>query len=121
MSPNPNLNFATEYWIDAWQRSILTLDMLRERGNICLEHNAQNAPNVLSFAFEPVRDGRTLPRPVNYVLVRILPPAVPARTDHRGLVRTRSGARRRGRSAPSRGRGQAGHRHQLPSRLGGHD
>jgi hypothetical protein len=50
MSPGPNVNFATEYWIDAWQRSILTLDMLRERGNICLEHNAQNAPNVLSFA-----------------------------------------------------------------------
>ncbi|MGZ5901337.1 MAG: DUF3141 domain-containing protein [Reyranella sp.] len=75
MSPGPSLNFATEYWIDAWQRSILTLDTLRERGNICLEHNAQNAPNVLSFEFEPVRDGRTLPRPVNYVLVRILPPA----------------------------------------------
>ena len=35
---------------------------------------AKNAPHVLSFAFEPVRDGRTLPRPVNYVLVRIVPP-----------------------------------------------
>ena len=23
-----------EYWIDAWQRSILTLDVLRQRGNI---------------------------------------------------------------------------------------
>jgi pimeloyl-ACP methyl ester carboxylesterase len=70
----PNVNFFQDYWVDAWQRSILTLDVLRERGNICLEHNAQNAPNVLSFEFEPVRDGRTLPKPVNYVLVRIVPP-----------------------------------------------
>jgi pimeloyl-ACP methyl ester carboxylesterase len=73
MSPSPNLNFATEYWIDAWQRSILTLDLLRERGNISLEHSAQNAPNVLSFKFEPILDGRTLPKPVNYALVRIVP------------------------------------------------
>ena len=75
MSPTQNLNFVQEYWVDAWQRSILSLDVLRERGNIYLEHNAQNAPNVLSFAFELVRDGRTLPRPVNYALVRIVPPA----------------------------------------------
>ena len=73
MSQTPNLNFIQEYWIDAWQRSILTLDLLRERGNISIEHSAQNAPNVLSFKFEPIRDGRTLPRPVNYVLVRIIP------------------------------------------------
>ena len=73
MSASPNFNFATEYWIDAWQRSILTLDLLRERGNISLEHSAQNAPNVLSFKFEPILDGRTLPKPVNYALVRIVP------------------------------------------------
>ena len=75
MSQIPNLNFVQEYWVDAWQRSILTLDLLRERGNISVEHSAQSAPNVLSFEFEPIRDGRTLPRPVNYVLVRVLPPA----------------------------------------------
>ena len=39
MSASPSLNFATEYWIDAWQRSILTLDTLRERGNISLDDN----------------------------------------------------------------------------------
>ena len=74
MSASPNLNFATEYLIDAWQRSILTLDTLRERGNTALERSTQNAPNVLSFKFEPVLDGRTLPKPVNYVLVHIVPP-----------------------------------------------
>jgi pimeloyl-ACP methyl ester carboxylesterase len=62
-----------DYWIDAWQRSILLLDVLRQRGNNCVEHNARKAPNVLSFDAELVLDGRSLPRPVNYGLVRIIP------------------------------------------------
>ncbi len=65
----------SRYWIDACQRSILLLDLLRERGNIYREHNASQAPHVLNFQAELVRDGRTLARPVNYGLVRILPPA----------------------------------------------
>jgi hypothetical protein len=28
-----NFKAVQEYWLDAWQRSILTLDVLRERGN----------------------------------------------------------------------------------------
>ena len=75
MTHSKNFNFIQEYWIDAWQRSILSLDVLRQRGNTYLEQSAKNAPNVLSFPFELVRDGRTLPRPVNYMLVRIIPPA----------------------------------------------
>ena len=63
-----------EYWIDAWQRSILLLDTLRQRGNNYTQHNARKAPHVLSFDVELVLDGRTLPRPVNYALVRIVPP-----------------------------------------------
>ena len=74
MTDNPNLNFIQEYWTDAWQRWILTLDALRQRGNTYLERSADNAPHVLTFAFEVVCDGRTLPRPVNYMLVRVLPP-----------------------------------------------
>jgi Protein of unknown function (DUF3141) len=68
-------NDAAEYWIDAWQRSILLLDVLRQRGNNSIEHNARTVPNVLNFAAELVLDGRTLPRPVNYGLVRIVPPS----------------------------------------------
>src|SRR5262245_978726 len=66
-SQNP-FDFVTNYWVDAWQRSVLALDVLRERGDIYIEHNAKNAPNVLKFEAELVTDGRTLPRPVNYVL-----------------------------------------------------
>jgi len=67
-------NSAVEYWVDAWQRSILLLDVLRQRGNNYLEHNARKAPHVLSFDVELVLDGRSMPRPVNYALVRIVPP-----------------------------------------------
>jgi hypothetical protein len=64
-----------EYWIDAWQRSILCLDTLRERGNTFWERSADPIPHVLKFKAELVRDGRTLPeRPVNYLLVHIVPP-----------------------------------------------
>jgi Protein of unknown function (DUF3141) len=63
-----------EYLTDAWQRSILFLDVLRQRGDNAREYMAREAPNVLSFEFEPVLDGRTLERPVNYGLVRIVPP-----------------------------------------------
>jgi hypothetical protein len=62
------------YWLDAWQRSILWFDTLRERGNIYREQAAKEVPHVLSFAAELVLDGRTLERPVNYALVRIIPP-----------------------------------------------
>jgi pimeloyl-ACP methyl ester carboxylesterase len=72
--PSPGANDLFEYWVDAWQRSILLLDILRRRGNNSIEHNAHKLPHVLSFEVELVLDGRTLPRPVNYGLVRIVPP-----------------------------------------------
>ena len=63
-----------DYWIDAFQRSVLFLDVLRQRGNIAQDHNARPAPNVLHYQAELLVDGRTLDRPVNYALVRIVPP-----------------------------------------------
>src|SRR5262249_3699088 len=64
----------TEYLVDAAQRSALFLDVMRQRGNQYHEHLAKVAPNVLEFAAELLVDGRTLERPVNYALVRIIPP-----------------------------------------------
>ena len=66
---------AAQYWTDAWQRGVLILETLNERGNIQLAQAAKEAPHVLNFAAEVVLDGRTLERPVNYALVRIVPPA----------------------------------------------
>jgi pimeloyl-ACP methyl ester carboxylesterase len=64
---------ASSYWVDAWQRSVLYLDVMRRRGNQYHEHMAEKVPHVLSFTGELVADGRKLQRPVNYGLVRIDP------------------------------------------------
>ncbi|WP_269531668.1 DUF3141 domain-containing protein [Chitinimonas sp. BJYL2] len=69
-----NLGAAGEYWRDAMERSVLTLDLLRQRGNLYLEHSQAGQPPVLVFDYEMVVDGRTLERPANYALVRIVPP-----------------------------------------------
>jgi len=71
----PNLyTSAVEHMIDAAQRSVLFSDVMRKRGNHYREHLAETAPHVLDYAVELVIDGRTLERPVNYALVRIVPP-----------------------------------------------
>ena len=72
---------AAEYGIDAWQRSILTLDVLRERGNQYLEHTKSGKPPVLVFDYDTVLDAREFPKPANYALVRIKPDASHAKTD----------------------------------------
>jgi len=76
-----------DYWRDAWQRSILTLDVLRERGNAYYRQSARPSPSVLNFEAEIVMDGRSFERPVNYTLLRILPPAgVQIDTDKRPFI-----------------------------------
>jgi hypothetical protein len=65
---------AMEYAIDAAQRSVLFWDVLRQRGNQYREHMAESAPHVLDYKVELVVDGRKLDRPVNYALVRVVPP-----------------------------------------------
>lgn len=72
-SANP-LAQAWSYWIDAWQRGVLYLDVMQQRSRQYEEHAAKVAPHVLKFGAELVIDGRTLRRPVNYVLARIVPP-----------------------------------------------
>jgi len=62
------------YAVDFAQRSILFWDTLRQRGNNYLEHTREGLPPVLHFQYETILDGRTLDRPVNYALVRIVPP-----------------------------------------------
>jgi pimeloyl-ACP methyl ester carboxylesterase len=70
---NPALE-AWSYWVDAWQRGVLFLDVMQQRSKQYEEHAAKLAPHVLKFGAELVMDGRKLPRPVNYVLARITPP-----------------------------------------------
>ncbi|MCL7940875.1 DUF3141 domain-containing protein [Halomonas sp. ATCH28] len=65
---------ACDYWRDTLERSVLFMDVMRQRGNQYLEHIEKTKPNVLGFDAEVLVDGRELARPVNYELLRILPP-----------------------------------------------
>ena len=65
---------AVEYMQDAAQRSVLFWDVMRQSGNQYQEHLAEVAPHVLNYEAELIVDGRTLDRPANYALVRIIPP-----------------------------------------------
>lgn len=77
--PSPSLSFAslfqqaTDYWIDAAQRSLLMTDVLRRRGEQFLTHNEAGNPPVLGFDWELIEDGAKLPRPTSYQLLRIVP------------------------------------------------
>ena len=64
-----------QYAVDFTQRSVLFWDALRQRGNNFMEHERQGLPAVLHFEHEMMMDGRWLDRPVNYALLRIVPPA----------------------------------------------
>jgi pimeloyl-ACP methyl ester carboxylesterase len=62
------------YALDLVQRSILFWDTLRQRGNNFIEQTKRGLEPVLHFAHEMLLDGRTFARPVNYALLRIVPP-----------------------------------------------
>jgi uncharacterized protein DUF3141 len=62
------------YMVDALQRSVLFLDLLRQRGNEEIEITSRPMATVLRFGHEMLMDGRSLPRPINYALSRIVPP-----------------------------------------------
>lgn len=73
---NP-IQASIDYGIDAMQRWLLFLDVMRRRGDQFIEHFEQGKPPVLTFAHELVMDGRKLDHPCNYMLLHILPdPAV---------------------------------------------
>ncbi|MCG2594295.1 DUF3141 domain-containing protein [Ramlibacter sp. XY19] len=62
------------YVVDAAQRSVLFWDTLRQRGDDFLENTAAGLKPVLHFDYETVLDAREFDKPVNYALLRILPP-----------------------------------------------
>jgi hypothetical protein len=73
-APGNILTALPEYTVDAFQRGILFLDLLRQRGDQEIEITSQPLATVLSFGHEVLMDGRSLPRPMNYTLSRIAPP-----------------------------------------------
>ncbi|WP_250454497.1 DUF3141 domain-containing protein [Caballeronia sp. ATUFL_M2_KS44] len=71
MPAQPN---AYDYAVDVFQRSILFWDTLRQRGNQFVERAKRGSEPVLHFEYEMLLDARGFARPVNYALLRIVPP-----------------------------------------------
>ena len=99
-----------DYMVDAFQRSILFLDLLRQRGDEEIEITSRPMATVLSFGHDVLMDGRSLPRPINYTL----------RVSFRR--RASRPIRGNGRSwwsilAPARGRASAGSRPRARSAM----
>lgn len=65
---------AADYATDFWQRSLIFLDILRQSGNQQAEMTSRPVNAVLIYDYEVVLKGDSLPRPVNYALVRVKPP-----------------------------------------------
>ncbi|HEX6138627.1 MAG TPA: DUF3141 domain-containing protein [Casimicrobiaceae bacterium] len=63
-----------EYGVDFAQRAVLFWDTLRQRGTNWIAHEEAGKPPLLAYEYEVLADGRTFERPVNYALVRIIPP-----------------------------------------------
>ncbi len=64
-----------DYYVDAAQRTVLFYDVLRQRGNQFFAHVEAGQPPVLAFEYEKIMDGKDLPHPSNYYLLRIIPAA----------------------------------------------
>ncbi|QJD58223.1 DUF3141 domain-containing protein [Pseudomonas sp. gcc21] len=73
--PLPSTLDWLEYLNDAGQRSLLFMDTLRQRGDNTLAHQRNAFPLLISFDYEVLVDGKDLPQPVNYSLLRIIPDA----------------------------------------------
>ena len=63
-----------DYTKDVSERAILTTDALRENSDNHYEYVAKGCPPVLIYDYEVVVEGRNLPRPCNYMLLKIIPP-----------------------------------------------
>jgi uncharacterized protein DUF3141 len=60
-----------DYLIDRWQRSVLFIDVLRQRADNIIDHERAALPPPLKFNYETILDARRFERPANYGLPRI--------------------------------------------------
>jgi hypothetical protein len=61
-----------DYVVDAAERSVLFLDILRERGNEQADMASRPLATVLTFGHEILLSGKGLRRPINYSLARVI-------------------------------------------------
>ena len=63
------------YSTDSSKRLLQTVEVLKERGDVFLEHELAGCPPVLDYDYDVIMDASQFERPCNYVLLRIVPPA----------------------------------------------
>ena len=61
-----------DYLVDAAERSVLLMDLLRERGNEQADMASRPLATVLTFGHEILLSGKSLRRPINYSLARVI-------------------------------------------------
>jgi hypothetical protein len=87
MPKQPTMTAWSEYMIDAAQRHVMFLDLLRRRGNAAIDMQSRPMATVLRFDHEVIMSGTSLPRPMNYALSRIIaPPGVATDPNKRPVV-----------------------------------
>ncbi len=62
------------YVTDVSQRAILTADALQQWSDMNVAHQEVGAPPVLIYDYDVILEGKNLPRPSNYMLLKIKPP-----------------------------------------------
>ncbi len=62
-----------DYLVDAAERGVLLVDLLRERGNEQAQMSSRPLATVLTFGHEILMSGKSLRRPINYSLARVIP------------------------------------------------
>ena len=106
--PTMGFGAAAEYAADFWQRSLIFLDILRRSGDQQAEMTSRPINAVPIYDYEIILRGDSLPRPVNYALVRVVPPAGTVIDNTKAPVVVidprRPGARHWGIQAGKRGR-----------------
>ena len=70
-TPFDLMSQASDYMVDASQRSLLFWDVLRKRGNNYHAHLKKDQPPVLVFDYDIICDARMFDPPVNYALALI--------------------------------------------------
>ena len=74
VDPSAAVTALRDYLVDAAERTVLFLDILRERGNEQADMTTRPLATVLTFGHEILVSGSGLKRPINYSLSRIVPP-----------------------------------------------
>lgn len=75
------------YSTDSSKRLLQTAEILKERGDIFIDHELAGCPPVLDYDYDVIMDASNFDRPCNYVLLKINPPeGIETKEDNRPYI-----------------------------------